>query len=53
MTGLLLLAALKTLTVLGAEGSFSEEISTPEAEVFERADRILAAQNARRAKWDR
>ena len=53
MTGLLLLAALKTLTVLGAEGSFSEEIPTPEAEVFERADRILAAQNTRRAKWDR
>ena len=35
MTGLLLLAALKTLTVLGAEGSFSEEISRPEAEVLE------------------
>ena len=53
MTGLVLLAALKTLTVLGAEGGFSEEITAPESEVFERADRILAAQNARRAKWDR
>ena len=53
MTGLVLLAALKTLTVLGADGGFSEEISQPEAEVFERADRILSAQNARRAKWDR
>ena len=52
MTGLLLLAAIKTLTVLGSEGSFSEEIPAPEAEVFERADRILAAQNSRRAKWD-
>ena len=53
MTGLVLLAALKTLTVMGAEGDFSEEISRPETEVFERADRILAAQNTRRAKWDR
>ena len=53
MTGILLAAALKTLTVLGAEGSYSEEISPVESEVFARADGILAAQNSRRAKWDR
>lgn len=53
MTGLFLLAALKTLSVLGAEGSFSEEVSPAESEVFARADGIISAQNTRRAKWDR
>ena len=52
-TGLVLLAAIKTLTVLGAECSFSGESSPVQAEVVERAHKILAAQNTRRAKWDR
>ena len=53
MTGLAILAVVKTLTVLGAEGSFSEEATPAETAAFERADSILAAQNGRRAKWER
>lgn len=53
MTGLALIAVLKTLTVLGSAESYAEESAPQEAAVFARADRILAAQNGRRAKWER
>ena len=53
MTGLALLAVLKTLTVLGSAESYAEEASPQEAAVFARADRMLSAQNGRRAKWER
>ena len=53
MTGMLLLAALKTLTMLGADGGYSEDVAPEETALFERADKILAAQNGRRAKWER
>ena len=52
MTGLAILAVVKTLTVMGGDGSFSEEATPAETAVFERADSILAAQNGRRAKWE-
>ncbi|MBO7684551.1 MAG: hypothetical protein J6T51_07490 [Kiritimatiellae bacterium] len=51
--GILLAAALKVLTALGSPGEFSEAVPAQEAQVFERAGRIVAAQNGRRAKWDR
>jgi hypothetical protein len=53
MTGLAIFAVVKTLTVLGGGESFSEEALPTEVSVFERADSILAAQNGRRAKWER
>ena len=53
MTGILLLAALKTLSVLGVEGGYSEEIAPAESAIFARADKVVAAQNGRRAKWER
>ena len=43
MTGILLLAALKTLSVLGVEGGYSEEIDPAESAIFARADKIVAA----------
>ena len=52
MTGLAILAVIKTLTILGGDGSFSEEASSAEVAVFERTDAILAAQNRRHAKWE-
>ena len=51
--GILLAAALKVLTSLGSPGDLSEAVSEQEARVFEKAERIVAAQNARRVKWNR
>ena len=52
-SGILLAAALKVLTALGSQGELSEAVTAKDAQVFERAGRIVAAQNGRRAKWSR
>ncbi|MBQ2628651.1 MAG: hypothetical protein IJG13_03135, partial [Kiritimatiellae bacterium] len=51
--GILLAAALKVLTALGSRGELSEAVAPQEAQVFERAGRIVSAQNGRRAKWNK
>ena len=53
MTGLVMLAVMKTLTAIGAEGSYAEEATPAEVRILERADAIIAAQNGRRAKWEK
>ena len=51
--GILLAASLKVLTALGSQGELSEAVAAQETQVFERTGRIVAAQNGRRAKWNR
>ena len=51
--GVLFAASLKVLTALGLQGELSEAVTAQETQVFERTGRIVAAQNGRRAKWNR
>ena len=48
-----LFAAVRVLTALGSAVECRETVAAGETEVFERAARLVSAQNGRRAKWER